>query len=146
MFFNNKPDISRYLRFYILYKFVGYINYINNSILIFKLSWRFRNFADFILDIIPFFPLEIFDKDLEKDLEKNLENNFDWFLKKNQDHQSGMLWDKRNERNLQCKNKTYSIIAKTKSISIIRKKTHFNINSTYFLLIDCHYFNKIQHR
>lgn len=70
MFFNNKPDISRYLRFYILYKFVGYINYINNSILIFKLSWRFRNFADFILDIILFLPLEIFDKNFEKDFEK----------------------------------------------------------------------------
>lgn len=54
-----------------------------------------------------------------------------------------------NGGNEQRKNKTNSIIAKTKSNSTIRKRTHFNINSTYFLLMDSYHFNnyhfKIQH-
>ena len=102
----------------------------------------FRNFANFILDIIPFLSLKIFDT-----LKRISKIILIGFLKKMKIINQKCY--EMNGGNEQRKNKTNSIIAKTKSNSTIRKRTHFNINSTYFLLMDSYHFNnyhfKIQH-
>lgn len=64
------------------------------------------------------------------------------FEKKNQDHQSGML-----ERDGMSNANIEQIQSSRKQDRLVSsKQTHFNINSTYFLLTDCHHFNKIQHQ